>query len=578
MTIPLRFYQSNGKQETHSAWNAGHKNVLLVSPTGSGKTVTFSDEIRTHGRASCAIAHRRELVSQISLALGRNDIRHKIIGPKSVIKSIVDVHFKKLGNSFFDPNSEVAVAGVDTLIRRGKELENWAKAVSLIVQDEGHHVLRENKWGKAAAMFPNAKGLLVSATPSRADGKGLGRHADGVVDYMVEGPHMRDLINLGYLTDYRVFSPKSDFKRDLIPVSDTTGEYTSAGATKAVRESHVIGDIVKHYLDIAPGKLGVTFMPDIQTANDVTKKFIKNGVPAALVTANTPLIERVDILERFENRELLQLVNVDLFGEGFDLPAIEVVSMGRPTQSYALYVQQFGRALRLMISELLMKCWEDYTPLQRLKFIAESIKPHAIVIDHVNNIDTSKGGHGLPDAPRVWSLDRREKRSSSKRDDVIPTRVCIECDLIYERIYKACPYCGFQHVPSERSGPEFVDGDLTEIDPLTLAMMRGEVEKVDMSPEQFKQELLNKFCPMIGAIAHTKRHIEQQEVQKALRASISWWAGYQRAMGYTNDQIYRIFYFKFGIDILSAQALKTNEALALADKISFKLGELASAA
>lgn len=76
------------------------------------------------------------------------------------------------------------------------------------------------------------------------------------------------------------------------------------------------------------------------------------------------------ILRRFKARELTVLVNVDLFGEGFDLPATEVVSMARPTMSYALYVQQFSLALRLMDG-----------------------KTEAIIIDHVGNVRR----HGLPD-------------------------------------------------------------------------------------------------------------------------------------------------------------------------------------
>jgi len=209
--------------------------------------------------------------------------------------------------------------------------------VTLCVIDEGHHVLKDNKWGTAFQIFPNAKGLLVTATPDRADGKGLGRHADGLVDAMIEGPTMRDLINQGYLTDYRVFAPPSDLDLSQVTTS-ADGDYNKAKLKAAVRKSHVIGDVVTHYLRIAPNKLGITFATDVETATDIAAQFNAQGVPAAVVSAKTSDADRVAILRRFKNRELLQLVNVDLFGEGFDLPAIEVVSMARPTQSYGFYV------------------------------------------------------------------------------------------------------------------------------------------------------------------------------------------------------------------------------------------------
>lgn len=548
----LRPYQAEIKNDIYAAWNAGAANVLAVLPTGAGKTVTFSDIIHDHQGASCAIAHRQELVSQISLALARDRVRHRIIGPKNVVKLCVNVHMAEVGASYYDPSAPCAVAGVDTLVRRGDELAAWLQSVTLWVQDEAHHVLESNKWGTAAAMFPNAKGLGVTATPLRADGKGLGRHADGLFDVMVEGPNMRDLINMGYLTEYRVFAPPSDIDLSAVTVSQTTGDFNPQKLKTAVRKSHVIGDVVKHYLKIAPGKLGVTFATDVETATDIAAQFNASGVPAAVVSAKTPDAERIALLRKFKNRELLQLVNVDLFGEGFDLPAIEVVSMARPTQSYALYVQQFGRALRLLDG-----------------------KQYAIIIDHVSNVER----HGLPDARREWSLDRREKRGKSAKSDSIPVKTCLNetCLAVYERIYSACPFCGHVTPPAARNSPEFVDGDLCELDPATLAQMRGEIDRVDMDKEVYREELAAKHTPKIGQLAHVNRHAERQEAQAALRHSIAWWAGYQRAMGRNDSESYRRFYFAFGVDVMTAQALNTKEAIDLAGRINEHLGGLANA-
>ena len=568
--MQLRPYQNKVEQDIQAAWAAGANNVLAVKPTGSGKTVVFSEIIKKHGAPSCAIAHRQELVSQISLALARDEVRHRVIGPPAVVRLVNAVHMQELGKSYYHPSAPCAVAGVDTLVRRHKELAGWLNSVTLWVQDEAHHVLKANKWGTAAAMFPNAKGLGVTAEPSRADGKGLGRHADGLFDTMVTGPSMRELINAGYLTDYRVFAPPSDLDLNNVPVSQATGEYGRTKLKAAVRKSHVIGDVVSHYLRIAPNKLGITFATDVETATDIATRFNAHRVPAAVVSAKTPDAERIAILRRFRNRELLQLVNVDLFGEGFDLPALEVVSMARPTQSFGLFIQQFGRALRLMLSPVLIEIWDTYTDAQRREHIARSIKPHAIIIDHVGNIER----HELPDAPQVWTLDRRDRRKKSGPSDAIPVWACPACTAVYERIYPACPYCGHKPIPGSRNGPEQVDGDLIELDPAALAAMRGEVARVDLSPEDYRAELAAKYVPLIGQMAGVKRHKLRQEAQTALRASIAWWAGWQRAGERSDSESYRRFYHMFGIDVLSAQALNTPEALALADQVNKHLGGL----
>lgn len=547
----LRPYQQDIRDDIESRW-LGVANVLAVLPTGAGKTVLFSSILADEPGASCAIAHRQELVSQISLALARNGVRHRIIGQDPVIRMIVRLHMEEVGANYVVPNAKCAVASVNTLTGKkfAESLKPWLPTVKLWVQDEAHHVLRDNQWGMAAAMFPNARGLGVTATPLRADGNGLGRHADGLFDTMVIGPSMRDLITMGFLTEYRIFAPPSTFQRDQVAVSQTTGDFNLDQMRKAVAasslvvhdEKQIVGDIVQHYQRIAQGKLGVTFVPDIATAETVAEQFNAAGVPAMAVSSKTPDDERCRILRRFKSRELLQLVNCDLFGEGFDLPAIEVVSMGRPTESYGLYVQQFGRALRLLDG-----------------------KDRAIIIDHVGNVMR----HGLPDAPREWSLDRRERRSSGK-SDAQTIRACLnpECGAVYERFRDACPYCGTPvPPPAERSRPEFVDGDLFELDPAMLEQMRGAVARVDMTPEAYREQLARQGVPQIGIMANVKRHIERQETIGTLREAMAVWAGYERAAGLSDREIFRKFYIEHGHDWMTAQTLKRDEALGLAERV-----------
>ena len=333
--MELRPYQHQVVGEIYRAWEKGAINVLVQMATGSGKTVVFSKIISENLGYSIAIAHRVELVSQISLTLARYGVRHNIVAQKSGIREMVAIHMAELGRSYYDQHARCTVAGVDTLLRLDRNTP-WFSKISLVVQDEGHHPLRDNKWGTAASLFPKAKGLYPTATPLRADGKGLGRHADGLMDVLIEGPTMRDLINMGYLTDYRIFAPPSDLDLSTVPLS-AGGDFSPPKLRNAVHKSHITGDVVNHYLKIAPGKLGVTFAVDIEAATEIAKEFRAAGVTAEVISSKTPDLLRAAIMGKFRRREILQLVNVDLLGEGVDVPAIEVISMARPTESYALY-------------------------------------------------------------------------------------------------------------------------------------------------------------------------------------------------------------------------------------------------
>ena len=537
-THKARDYQDDLSRGVRTHWGQGARNVLAVLPTGGGKSFVVAREVSDYQGAACVIAHRGELVTQLSTALAREGVRHRVVGPDSLRRSITAVHMEEFNRSFYDPGARVAVASVDSLVLMDPK-DPWVRQVGMWVQDEAHHVLADNKWGKACKLFPNAFGLGVTATPLRADGKGLGSHADGLFDAMVVGPSMRELIERGYLSEYRVFAPPSDIDLSKVTTTDS-GDFSPPKLREARRRSHITGDVVKHYLRIAPGKLGVTFEVDIDSATETAAAYRAAGVTAEVVSSKTPEALRRQILRRFRAREVLQLVNVDLFGEGFDLPAIEVVSMARPTMSYGLFCQQFGRALR---------------PLDG--------KTHAIIIDHVSNVIR----HRLPDAPREWSLDRRERRARSAADDAIPLRTCLneECVQVYERVLPACPFCGFAPVPADRSAPEFVDGDLLELDPAVLAALRGEAQRLRDEPTYPSSAGIDTRHAIF------KRHSERRVSQSELERTIALWAGWQRYLGRGLNETYRRFYHRFGVDIATAQTLGTREAYALLERVAAEL-------
>jgi superfamily II DNA or RNA helicase len=340
VTIPtLRPYQRDLYDRVHQSWNQGARNTMVVLSTGLGKTVLLSQVIKDHQGLSCVMAHRQELVSQLSMSLARFEVMHRIIAPKNVIASIVREHQIEFGRTYYNANAPAAVAGVNTLVSRQDALSRWAQQVTLWVGDEIHHYLKKNLFGTAASMFPHARGLGVTATPQRADGKGLGAHSDGLFHVMLEGPPMSAAMQMGNLCRYRIVAPPGDFDADHIKIT-ASGDFSGKEMREAARKSHIVGDVVEHYLRFAAGKTGITFATDVETANEIAEQYRQAGVPCQAVSAETPEHVRNDFVRRFKRGDLLQLVNVDLFGEGFDLPNLEVVSMARPTMSLAVYMQQ----------------------------------------------------------------------------------------------------------------------------------------------------------------------------------------------------------------------------------------------
>lgn len=555
----LRGYQEDIITRVEAAWVSGQHNIIGVLPTGAGKTVTMAEIARRHqNEAGVAIAHRSVLIGQISVALARAGVPHDIIASKAVVRTIVAEHMEELGRSYYVPGARWKVASVDTLPGRAAALTSWVNQVTIGFTDEAHHVLESNKWGRECLRFANPamRWFLPTATPERGDRKGLGRCADGIADMIVEGPSMRWHIDNGYLTDYIIRAPMpADLDLSDVDVG-ANGEYNQRQLRKAVhRSTKIIGNVVDTYRQYTPGKLGIVFAVDIEHAKALTAEFTSKSVACELITAEHSEEERRLILRRYRNRETLVLVNVDLFGEGFDLPAIEVVMFARPTASFSLYAQQFGRGLRLMIDKAFMAMWESYTPEQRKAIINQSGKPVAHIHDHVGNV---LHFYGPPDKPREWSLERPGARRSAP-SDAIPLRVCTNtfCLQPYERFYPRCPYCGMEPpAPPTPTLPEEVDGDLTLYTPDMLRKLFGVEaleQALEMQPSQFCA--IPPGVPPGTVRAIQTRHHQKLQQQAKLRDLMPI------VMPPTMEPraAQRRFFLRYGVDIVQARLLGAKE-------------------
>lgn len=234
--------------------------------------------------------------------------------------------------------------------------------------------------------------------------------------------------------------------------------------------------------------------------------------------------------------------------------------MARKSVSFQLFAQQFGRSLRIMVSDAQQVAWNTYTDEQRRAQIAASQKPLALIIDHVGNYIYFASKGMLVDMPQQYDLDSGRSRG---RSDAIPLTSCTECIKPYESYLPACPYCGHEPIPAGRSSPEQVEGDLHFLDTDALRALYLEQQRID-GPAPTVSDTST-------GLAIVRNHEKRQDAQTALRHSMHVWAGWRLHVGDAMRAAQKLFYIRFGIDYLSAQILGTADAWELNGKIRAEL-------
>lgn len=431
--ISLYPYQQQMVEAIRAAYRQKFRAPLLVSPTGSGKTVLFSFMSKAHAEKNgrvLILVHRQELIEQVSETLNRFAVGH----------SLFQARLR------YAPH-RVQVGSVFTVHRRLAKME-WKP--TLIIVDEAHHAAASTTWGKVLAEFPDAHKLGVTATPIRLSGEGL----DDSFDTLIQGPTTQQLIDDGYLSRFRVFCPSTP---DLSAVHKRVGDYVTKDLEVAVDRASLTGDAVDHYMRLAKDRQAVAFCVSVQHAKHVADQFMSAGIPAQSIDGRMPDDWRRGAVRDFREGRLKILTSCDLISEGFDVPAIQCGISLRPTMSLGLWLQQFGRCLRVSPG-----------------------KSDTVFLDHAGNALR----HGLPTDDRQWSLaGTREKRNAERIPSV---RICKKCFAANKSTASTCAQCGkaFDAKPREVSKKE---GELEE---LTPEMMAARAERVKQGRTQSLEALI----------------------------------------------------------------------------------------
>lgn len=386
--IQLHQYQSEAINDMRQSFAKGNKRLLLVMPTGSGKTITFTHLVHLayqKGKRILILTDRTELFKQTNKAFS------------NVLMPVEHIH-RSVKN--ISPQARVFLGMVETVKRRLPTLKPMINP-DLIICDEAH----KKTFNAIFEAYPDAMAIGATATP-------VGNHLYNYYQDLINPIDTPELINRGFLCPVRAFQAVDSFD----DLKTKAGEFTDSSLyshfSKPKRYSGVIEQLQRLGKNC---KRIIVFNCNVKHSDEMAEQFKQAGYTSESLTSLTPDVERLRILHAFETGLIQVLNNCGILTTGYDNPKIDCVIMNRATMSLPLWLQCAGRGGRT----------------------AEG-KSEFLLLDFGGNHDR----HGQWDSPRTWKLEPEKKRN---KNTVAPVKSCPSCDAILHTSLRVCKYCGYQY-------------------------------------------------------------------------------------------------------------------------------------
>ena len=371
----------------------------VKSEKGKGKEEK-SEKGKVKNPCVWIIVHRRELVEQIKETLEASlNVKCEMLNVK---------RGKQLDSSLFTLHSSLKprVFSIQWLSKHYHELE---ESPSLIIIDEAHHAVAKT-YKEVMDAYPKAKKLGLTATPCRLNKHGFTDLFDVLLQSWSYNKFIADgwLSLYDYMS---IKEDSEDWRLvNSLKKRGADGDFSLREMSEKLNVQPSIERLCDTVLRYAPNKKGIVYAIDIKHAERIAEYYREHGLNAVAISSKTPLEERKAIIERFKGtndslkdtnchelsmnlannnslngtnchefkiqnscsgkrlyepsatlntqhclRQPLNiqhstfniLINVDLFGEGFDCPDVEFIQLARPTLSLAKYLQQVGRGMRV---------------------------------------------------------------------------------------------------------------------------------------------------------------------------------------------------------------------------------------
>ncbi len=343
-----------------------HRRFIIKAPTGAGKTVLASEIIKQFykGEKVIVLCHRLVLLEQLETALSRE---HKVC---------------KLGLN----HSEAAFSDYDVLLStstRAKEiLDEAIVQAKLVIIDEAHRVSPNGTGYKRILDCFTERGrddahlLGLTASPERrtADQKD---QLSLAFDTIIDGADMDKLFEEGILVkpSYR---PHFIHDLELGSIDVSSGDFPVAKLAPAIIKSSMISHACNIYCEerekVSPKPISAWFCPDVTVAETTVEAIEELNFKVCLITATTPIKERMHILSDHSKGLIEAVVSVGVLAEGWDNPNCNIIVHMRPTLSKVLWGQSVGRGLRSAKNKDtctvidVSSNWSTFGPVEKLKW------------------------------------------------------------------------------------------------------------------------------------------------------------------------------------------------------------------
>ena len=391
------WYQQDSIDAALSAFENGFRHILIVAPTGSGKSVIaacFCQQLIAQWDVKILlISSFTEILKQDHAAL-RKQMPHQNIG----------LYSAKCGSKTID---KITVAGIQSVYRKPQLFADF----DLIIVDEAHLIsFDQNTIYRKFLDALDKPTLGLTATPFRMMGGYLHQGPNAYFQHVAYEITIPVLQKEGKLCE--VVNQGSKVVLDASKIKVSGGDYVRRELSRefdrdAVTEE-IVGDLTQHR-DLFDTWLG--FAIDIQHAKNLTQGLQSKNISAEAL--HSGLAERVQraLIQAYREGEFQALVSVDMVAIGFDVPRINLLFLARHTKSVSRHIQMIGRGMRVFPG-----------------------KTHLLVLDYARNTKEN----GPIDNPRVPEPKQRKR----KGDPLV--KECPECFLFVTPSIRICPRCDFE--------------------------------------------------------------------------------------------------------------------------------------
>ena len=406
-----RPFQIKAHEALREGFKAGHKNQLIMAPTGAGKTylgLRICREAMQRGKRAVFLCDRTTLIDQTSAVADRYGLSdHGVIQAN---------HWRRRGYELLQ------IASVQTVAKR----DYWPE-MDVLVVDEAHTSYKA--WTEFAKVTKAAV-IGLSATPFTT---GLG----AIFTNLINATTMFDLTQTGVLVPMRIFSCH---KPDMTGAATSGGEWTDRAAEE--RGMQIIGDVVSDWFKYGENRKTIVFGSTIRHCEELCRQFVNAGVMAAVFTSETKAHEREELLTEYRKHDshLKVLISVEALAKGFDVPDVGCICDARPLRkSLSTAIQMWGRGLRCS---------------------PETGKQDCLLLDFSGNIVRFFEDFNEIYFNGLKQLDDGEKLDKTiRKKEEFDAKSCPRCG--FEPFHKRCMACGFERVKKQIS--EALPGNMEEI-------------------------------------------------------------------------------------------------------------------